>query len=57
MTLQEFKELTKKENLKCTFCHSSEIEVTEHEYEHEGAALKFTFWCKNCDITVSGYIY
>lgn len=58
MGIKEFKEKTKKEDLRCTFCRSKEpLEVIEHEYEFGGAMLKFVYFCKACNFTVSGHIY
>lgn len=56
--LERFKAMTVKSGLRCTYCHSQELlEVVEHEYEAGGAMLKFTYYCRSCDITVSGHVY
>jgi len=56
--IEQFKAMTTKEGLRCTFCHSQELlEVVEHRYEAHGAILKFTYFCKACQITVSGHVY
>lgn len=56
--IEQFKAMTTKEGLRCTFCHSQELlEVIIHEYKASGAMLKYTYFCKACQITVDGYVY
>lgn len=58
MKIDEFKEATQSDNIRCAFCDSeTKVEIINHFYEMKGTILKFTYFCEKCGITVDGRAY